>query len=382
MKNRFKDNFLAAQKSTYLFSAAVSPLHRRVYEKRLKHLDMMFTQGDIHWHHSIEEMEVTRHRVAELFNAKNEDIAFGSNTSMNMNLLAMMYKQKGEGYNVVIPEDEFPSSSLPWYHHGFEVRRVASQKSFISIEDILNLCDEKTLAVAHSHVQFATGFRQDLQELGSQLKKRQIDLIVNATQSIGVFPIDVERYNITALVASGHKWLCMGYGLSVAYMNLNLRNRFKAPVCGWLSVENMSNMSSYPSPLKSTASVLETGVPPFHILTGLSTALEVVKEEGIENIAQQILSTRRYLIQELQKIDLSLISYDDTKDDVYSSHNSGNILIQVQGFKETPEQILEKLAEDHIYVSLRNGGLRIAIHYFNDCSDVDRLVEKLSLLLN
>lgn len=78
--------------------------------------------------------------------------------------------------------DEFPATTVPFEYIGTEMKYVSPVSSRYSIESILSLVDEDTMAVVTSYVQYATGFRQDLAKLGAELKKRNILFIVNATQ--------------------------------------------------------------------------------------------------------------------------------------------------------------------------------------------------------
>ena len=77
-----------------------------------------------------------------------------------------------------------------------------------------------TGVIALSHVQFSNGFRIDLDELGAI--KGDHALVINASQSAGVFEIDVKRMSIDALCATGHKWLLSGYGSGFVYLSRNL----------------------------------------------------------------------------------------------------------------------------------------------------------------
>lgn len=91
-----------------------------------------------------------------------------------MNYIARMLGQTGD---VVMGADEFPSCSLPWFQHGCTTKFVASQQNeTVSIDQLAAAITPTTKAVVTSHVQYATGFRQDLEKLGALCRGRRVHL--------------------------------------------------------------------------------------------------------------------------------------------------------------------------------------------------------------
>jgi selenocysteine lyase/cysteine desulfurase len=195
------------QDKAYYMNAAVSGMHRRSLEAAQKMLMEMATWGAAKDQLYFDTYLNTREVAAQFIGATPEDIAFSPNSSSNMNVMAMMLKQNSDKRHVIAPADEFPSSTIAWYHHGFNVELVpADERNAITIESILKRIRPDTAAVVTSAVQFLTGFRQDLVTLAAELKKRGIPLFVNATQALGVFAIDVKALGIAGLTASHQNW--------------------------------------------------------------------------------------------------------------------------------------------------------------------------------
>ena len=95
---------------------------------------------------------------------------------------------------------------------------------------------ERTGIISISHVQFSNGFRIDLDKLGKN--KGDHALVVNASQSAGVFEIDVKRMRIDALCTTGHKWMLSGYGTGFVYISREVLAETNPRTIGWLSVED------------------------------------------------------------------------------------------------------------------------------------------------
>src|SRR6185436_14839264 len=106
---------------------------------------------------------------------------------------------------VISCELEFPVSTLPWMNRRIPVHLLKSVAGTVRFEDLNLAMNDRTGVISLSHVQFSNGFRLDLEQL-SQIKRHHA-LVINASQSLGAFPIDVKRMKIDALCATGHKWL-------------------------------------------------------------------------------------------------------------------------------------------------------------------------------
>lgn len=162
-----------------------------------------------------------RQLAARLINAPAvEDVMFVPNTTVGIGLIAEGFPWK-PGENVVLAADEYPSNQYPWLNlqgRGVEVRRVPSRGNRVEIDDISAAMDAKTRVLSTSAVQFASGFRADLDALGGLCRSRGVFFFVDAIQALGVFPIDVQRTPVDALAADGHKWLLAPEGAGFAYV--------------------------------------------------------------------------------------------------------------------------------------------------------------------
>ena len=119
------------------------------------------------------------------------------------------------GEPVVITNAEFPANVYPWQAlrpHGVQVRMVLEEDGRIPLERVMETIDNRTRVVSISSVQFASGFRTDLATLGEYCQSKGVFLCVDAIQSLGAFPIDVQAMKIDFLAADGHKWLCAPEG--------------------------------------------------------------------------------------------------------------------------------------------------------------------------
>lgn len=369
-----RELYPAVTKQTYLLTGAVGPISKNVYASYQNHYRSLYEVGDINWMENVETLDLVREQTARFLGATGaHEIAFTANTSMAMNLLAMTFKSRLEKANkplkILSCNEEFPSTTIPWLHHGFEVIQVPAA----------NLADEAEKApaplVVASAVQFGTGYRQDLVSLGKICKASKTELVVNGTQAMGAFPIDVKEMGISALTVSCHKWMCCGYGLSIMYLAEELLPTAQWPIAGWLSVEDPLLMDNRAHNLKQDASALEVGIPMFSLIAALGTQLTDLERLGIKNIGHRILEISAYAYSKLNPHFKVITSRTESPN--LASPDSGTILFESQN----AEAIADQLNQRNIHVSVRQGGLRITTHFYNNKADIDHLVDGLKEIL-
>lgn len=365
--NKIRDQFPATKRFTYLNAAEGSPLPLTTAAEGKRFYDEMTARGDSVWKEWLERTEKVRKKVAKFINASKSEIAFTVNTSHGMTLVADMFDGKGE---VLTMDDEFPSSTFPWLHKKYRVHFVKPKKAIFSIKDIEKKITKKTKILVTSYVQYCTGFKQDLVELGKLCKKKGIIFVVNATQAAGAMPIDVKKANIDFLVWSGYKWQMAGYGIGVLYINKKWFKKLKFPIAGWCSVKKPELMDNKKLDLKNEASELEVGCAHFPNIFALGGALDLLNKIGKKNIQKRILELDDYLVEKVKNIGLKIDSPLNKK------HRSGITIIRM----ENAQKIVEKLWKKRIMVSAKGTGIRVSLHVYNNKKDIDRFVGELGTL--
>ncbi|HXM34829.1 MAG TPA: aminotransferase class V-fold PLP-dependent enzyme, partial [Pyrinomonadaceae bacterium] len=264
-------------------------------------------------------------------------------------------------------ELEFPVSTLPWMNRRVPVHLLKAVAGELRFDGLQQAMTDRTGIISLSHVQFSNGFRINLEQLG-QIKAHHA-LVINASQSAGVFAIDVKQMKIDALCATGHKWLLAGYGSGFVYLSRELQARSRPRAIGWLSVEDPYAMLNDEIHLRHDAAArAELGCPHFAGIFALGASVELMLEIGIDNIQERALSLNRYLTECLREAGLKALS--PLADE---SCRSAQTLIAV----EHPPAVVAQLAERGVIVTEKPQGIRVATGFFNDEGDVDRLIAAL-----
>jgi len=371
---KIRSDFPITQNMTYFQSAAMSPLPIPVFKAVQREYRKLMRQGDIHWHKDIQKFRKLCGDLAELIQTTGENIAFVPNTSSAMSLLAASFKnQIQKPFNIVSMEDEFPASTLGYEYQGVEMRYVQPVEARYPVESILRMTDRDTLAVVTSHVQYATGFRQDLKALGQELKKRRILFIVNATQSFPFFPIDVKAMNIDVLTASVHKWGFTGHIGTMFCTSPSFRKKYPPAWAGWMSVmpgENdfIHTAKNAPFRLYDSAERYIVGTYNLQPLLAFQAAVDYLKAIGFQNIRNRIMELTDYLIKGLNKLKVKIIS-------PVAKKSERSAIISFSLSKDKNRLCIKKLAKAKISVGERAGNIRASLNIFNNFADIDRMLE-------
>jgi selenocysteine lyase/cysteine desulfurase len=349
----------------YLNSAAAGPVSISAHAAATDYYQKMMSDGDVHWNRWLAEREIIRERIAHFINAEPDEIAFTTNTSSGINLIVDALEERGE---VISSELEFPVTTLPWMHRRIPVHLLPAVDGEVPMQSIRDAMTHSTGIIALSHVQFSNGFRVDLDELGRN--KGDHALVVNASQSAGAFEIDVERMQIDALCATGHKWMLAGYGSGFVYLNRRLLQQTRSRALSWLSVEEPFEMRNDElRPRHDTAARIELGCPHFAGIFALGASVNSIAEIEIGNIQQRVLNLNQSLTKQLSENDWKVLSPLTNE-----ASRSGETLIQV----DHPAEVVRALFRRGVVVTEKPEGIRAATHFFNDESDIERLVSGLN----
>jgi cysteine desulfurase/selenocysteine lyase len=359
-----RKQFPVTENWTYLNAAAAGPLSRATMEAATKYYQQMMDDADTHWDEWLAMREEVRHKVAAFINAEPDEIALTTNTSSGMSVIVDALETRGE---VISCDLEFPVSTLPWMNRRIPVHLVKSVAGELRIEDIRNATDVRTGVICLSHVQYSNGFRISLEELGNA--KGEHALVVNASQSAGVFEIDVKRMKIDALSATGHKWMLSGYGSGFVYLSRELLERTRPRSIGWLSVDEPYAMRNNELHLRGDAAArVELGCPHFAGMFALGASIDLMTEVGVKDIEERALSLNRKLTARLTETGWTVLSPIASE-----SMRSAETLVAAQ----EPARLVAKLAERKIIVTEKPQGIRVATHLFNNEDDIEQLIDAL-----
>ncbi|MCI8673954.1 MAG: aminotransferase class V-fold PLP-dependent enzyme [Lachnospiraceae bacterium] len=222
----------------------------------------------------------TREKLNRLFHGENpKQIAFTSNSTESLNIAIKGTLAPGD--HVITTALEHNSVLRPLYEleeTGVKLTIIDSDRQGrIHYADFQREIRENTKAIVCTHGSNLTGNLVDLRQVGHIAAERELLFIVDASQTAGVFPIDVQEMKIDVLCFTGHKGLLGPQGTGGLYVRPGLAVR---PLkSGGSGVQTYSK--SHPSEMPTA---LEAGTLNGHGIAGLGAAADYLLETGIDTV--------------------------------------------------------------------------------------------------
>jgi selenocysteine lyase/cysteine desulfurase len=366
--------FPIAQRYAYLNHASVAAPPQPVVEAMTDYLAERARAGSEALTEWEERIATTRRLAARFIGAHHQEIVFTGSISHGLNLVAAGLDWQA-GDNLVCAETEFPANVYPWLNlqrRGVEVRFAPARDNRILVEDVAALIDARTRLVAISFVEFASGYRNDLQALAVLCHERGAYLVVDGIQGLGALEFNVQEARVDFLAAHAAKWMLGPIGAAFLYVRRELLPRLDPVMAGWRSVVDREDYFRYDSPLREGGERLEPGSPNAVGLVGMAAAMELLQSVGLSNIEARILELTDHLIAGLQTRGCTLatpIAHRRERSGIVSFHHPA-----------IPSSVLaQRLSKAGVIVSLRGDLIRVSPHFYNTTEDLERLLAALPI---
>jgi len=365
--------FPVTRELAYLNHAGVAPISTPVAEALARYAKEATERGAFDYARAYDrEIERVRGTAAELLSARREEIAFVKNTTEGLGIVAAGLDWKA-GDRVVTCDLEYPSNVYPWWHlrsRGVETVMLANRDGRLPLESIEDaLRDPAVRLLALSSVEFGTGARNDLVAIGEICRSQGVLFCVDAIQSLGCLPLEVESSHIDFLAADGHKWLLSVEGCGIFYCAQRSLELLQPTVVGWRSVTDNLEFDSYHMELQPSAGRFEEGTPNTPGIFALGAAIDLLFEIGIDAIAERVLALTDHLVDGLRAHEAEIISPRG------EGEASGIVAFRMPG--EAPNATVDRLRAAGVFTVARRGAVRASPHFYNDEPDLDRLLDAL-----
>ena len=239
-----------------------------------------------------------REKLAGLFGCERPDhVCFTPNSTMALNIA--ISGLLGPGDHVISTDLEHNSVLRPLYRlerQGMGLDFVsADSRGQIDYDDFERLLRPDTRAVVCTHASNLTGDLVDIDRVGEFCRAHGLLFILDASQTAGVFPIDMERQHIDVVCFTGHKSLLGPQGTGGLCVREGLDIRPFA--VGGTGVQSFleSQPEEYPTRL-------EAGTLNSHGLAGLSAAVDFLLETGLDNIRAHETALARRFYEQVREI--------------------------------------------------------------------------------
>lgn len=327
----------------------------------------------------------TRSKLAALFNcARADHVVFTANSTEALNMAICGTLRPGD--HVISTDLEHNSVLRPLYRLqeecGVALSFVpADHAGNLDYDEFARLLCPQTRAVVCTHASNLTGNAVDLVRVGEFARQNGLLFLVDASQSAGVLPIDMERMHIDILCFTGHKslmgpqgtgGLCLREGVEIAPWKV-----------GGTGVQTYSRTQPTQLPV-----LLEAGTLNGHGIAGLNAALDFLRDTGIDAIRAHETALMRHFYEGVRGID-GVTVYGD-----FSRERTAVVALNLRDYDSG--EISDALSEDYGIATrpgahcaprmhqalgtVEQGAVRFSFGWYNTENDVDAAIRALKEL--
>ncbi len=368
--NAVRRQFPVLREWVYLNAATFGPVPRCAVEAAERHTCRRDERACLDFICWFDDADRVRALAARLVGAKADDVAFAPNAGAALSWLIQGIGWK-PGDRVVALEDEFPNNT--YFGHmlasrGAEFVEVPLPGGEFSLDRFCSAIDRRTRLVLMSTVNYSTGLRPPIEDIGSFLRERGVLFYLDATQSLGALRFDVSAAKAGMVAAHGYKWLLSPAGIGLAYVSPEVREWLAPSVMSWRSHRKwrcVDELHHGAPELPAGAQRYEGGLQNFHGIYALGAVLEMMLKLGparIERRVQQLVGRTREVLRECG---------GEMASDRLPHYDSPIVAARFPGLDVS--RLARRLAQQKIAVAARHGSLRVSPHFFNNEQDLERL---------
>ncbi len=367
---QLRSQFPALKRWTALNAATFGQLPRRAVaalEGHLRRREEYACADFLSW---FDDADRIRELAARLIHCSADDVAFVTNAATALGvLLGGLELRPGE--RVITLADEFPNN----LYCAAALARRGVEFVEVPFERLYDAVTPTTRLVVLSSVNYATGFEVPLEEVSDFMRRRGVLLYVDATQSLGALEFDASKLLPAMMAVDAYKWLLGPSGAGFMYVRPDLRRELVPTVIGWRSHKGWRNVDDLHHGLpefSDAAERYEGGMLNFPSLYAMGASIEMMLEIGPDRIERRV--------RELAALTGEVLG------------RCGGVLGRLSAGRPSPvvtarfpsvdaSRLAAELKVRRVLVSARHGSLRVAPHFYNDESDLERLERELRELV-
>jgi cysteine desulfurase/selenocysteine lyase len=376
----------------YLDNAATSQKPRAVLEA----LTRFYENDNANVHRGIHELsrrsteafEAARERAARFIHARAaSEIIFTRGTTEGINLLAHTWGTKNlkSGDTILLTEMEHHSNIVPWQllaeRTGTKLAYlpVTGDDGLLDLSRLDGLLNESSVKLfAFTHVSNTLGTINPVAELCARARRRRIVTLMDAAQSAGHRPVDVQEIGCDFMAFSGHK-MCGPTGIGALYGRRELLEDMP-PFQG--GGDMIANVDFFASTWKEVPHKFEAGTPDFAGAVGLHAAMDYLAAAGLDKIARHDQELSAYACEQLSRLrGIRLFGPKKDRSGVVSfilknihAHDVVTVADQhglaLRGGHHCNQPLMKKLGVEST--------ARASFYFYNTAAEVDRLFEVLT----
>jgi selenocysteine lyase/cysteine desulfurase len=376
---RLREDTLGTKYHIHFNNAGSSLLTRQVKQAMTEYLDQEEMHGGYETaERYLKELIEVYPLVAQLLNGKKENIALLENATIAWNTAFWSIPfQKNDV--ILTTYQEYASNYINYLmaveRYGVKIELIPETESGeVDLGALSHHLHKKVKLVSITHMPTNGGLVQPVEEIGQLVKNTEAFYLIDACQSVGHFPVDVQKLNCDFLSATGRKYLRAPRGTGFLYAS---NRALEATHPFYLDLHSATWTSPEAYLMQKSAKRYETWENSLANRMGLKEAVRYVLDLGLENIWRRILGLASILrnkleeIKEVQVHDIGNVSSgivtftmaNQKAEDVKRYLAAQNINVSVTGYENTLLDMQKRHLTDLV---------RASVHYYNTEEEIEK----------
>jgi selenocysteine lyase/cysteine desulfurase len=314
--------------------------------------------------------------LAKLIGASPRQIALTTGASAGLQVVAQNLAWN-RGDRIVIAAGDFPLQYATWKpmeaRAGAELAIVTPRGCFLTADDVIEAMTPRTRVVSVSHVRFDDASLLDVARIAAACRARGALLVVDVSQSCGAVPVDVKVLGADAVVGAGYKWLLGPYGTGFFWASDTLLEHLPPGPFYWTGQKgdtfaSLNMVDPEPSDGAKRFDAPEMATPFNLNLVALSASVDLVLRLGPEAVLQHNHALIDALFERLPEHCAPASPLERATRGPFGCFTAGQ--------PGETAALFERLRALKIFVSLRQGKIRVAPHLFNSLEQIGRAVTR------
>jgi kynureninase len=376
---RWRPRFPILATTNYLVTHSLGAMPDTVHEKLALFTAQWASRGVRAWAEGWWDAPVeVGNLLGRIMNAPPNSVVMHQNVSVIQGLVASALDFSGRRNKVVYTEHNFPTNMYVWEGfkpHGARIHVVKSRDGVgVETEDVLAAIDEETLIVPISHVFFRTSFMQDAAAICARAREVGALVLLDAYQSVGCVPLDVQALGVDMVCGGSVKWLCGGPGAGYLYVRPDLQPKLAPKITGWAAHAAPFAFELGAQRYSPDVRRLLHGSPAVPSLYAASAGYEIILDVGVEAIRAHSMRLTEWLRGELLSRGFAVTSPSDVR------RRAGTLTVGLASDEHGPAFVAALEARGILVDHRPEAGLRVSPHFYTEQRELAAFADALTEL--
>jgi kynureninase len=368
----WRPEFPTVEATLHFISHSLGAMPRSVEESLRQYAQVWKARGIRAWEeHWLELPAQLGNTVAEIIHAEPETISIHPNVTTAQAVALSAVDFAPPRTRLVCSAEDFPSMLYLYEgleRRGAEIVRVPARAGHrVHEADLVAAIDDRTAVVAVSHVLFRTAQILDLALIQERARASGALTLIDAYQSVGTVPVDVQAIGADLVTGGSVKWLCGGPGACYLYCSPRLAGRLRPAFTGWMAHENPFEFDTGPMRWDRGRRRFMTGTPAIPAMAAAQPGFEIIARIGVPAIREKSLRQTERMIALADEYGFALASPREPE------RRGGTVVFDVP----EAEPVCQALLAGDVLLDHRPGvGLRLAPHFYTRDDEVDLVMKR------